>query len=222
MKHGPCTIQQPESCWHDKARGSFWFSMRSARRSVFLSPPLLAAALALLLTVGILYSQQQGKILRPADGSSFPSSEIDIVATAPGGRLELDGRWINAEEPFRDVFHARAAVADGEHRLALIWAGSREEISFFAGSDPPARFKPFVTHPPVPAQCTDCHGVSRRGRFRFEGGCFRCHQESAFTSSHPHPVHVLEQCGMCHNAHGSTAKAHLIHSREVACKQCHN
>lgn len=178
--------------------------------------------LAVLLIAGTLSSQKQGKILRPADNAAYPSGEIDIVATAPGGRLELDRRPITAEEPFPDVFHAKVTVAAGEHKLALIWNGGRQEVRFFVGSKPPEGFKAFVAHPPVPAQCTDCHGVSRRGRFRFEGGCFRCHQESAFTSSHPHPVHVLEQCGMCHNAHGSTAKAHMIHSRDAACKLCHN
>jgi predicted CXXCH cytochrome family protein len=27
---------------------------------------------------------------------------------------------------------------------------------------------------------------------------------------------------MCHNAHGSTVKAHLLYSKEAACKLCHN
>jgi hypothetical protein len=27
---------------------------------------------------------------------------------------------------------------------------------------------------------------------------------------------------MCHNAHGSTVKSHLLYSKEVACKLCHN
>jgi predicted CXXCH cytochrome family protein len=184
--------------------------------------PVPASWVLILLVAGTLPSQEQGKILRPAHNAALPSGEVDVVATAPGAWLELDGQRISAQEPFRDVFHAIVSVAEGEHRLALVWGGGRQEIRFFAGSNPPEGFKTFVAHPPVQTQCTDCHGVSRRGRFRFEGGCFGCHQESAFTSSHPHPVHILEQCGMCHNAHGSTEKAHLIHPREVACKQCHN
>lgn len=179
-------------------------------------------AAAVLLATGIMHAQEVGRILRPADQAAFSSGEIDVVATAPGGRLELDGRAITAEEPFRNVFHAKVTVAAGEHRLALLWGEGRQEIRIFVGEKPPAGFTAFVAHPPAAVQCTDCHGVSQRGRFRFEGGCFRCHQEASFTSSHPHQVHVLEQCGMCHNAHGSTAKAHLIYSREVACKQCHN
>ena len=27
---------------------------------------------------------------------------------------------------------------------------------------------------------------------------------------------------MCHNAHGSVVKAHLLYSKETACKICHN
>ncbi|MCI0624456.1 MAG: hypothetical protein L0387_22890 [Acidobacteria bacterium] len=216
----------PNRIWPPKGRGTETVSgtlrlLRFTSRQIGSLPPR-GAAITLVLVAGTLYAQEQGKILRPADRSAFPTGEIDVIATAPGGRLQLDGRPITPEQPFRDVFHAKVTVTDGEHRLALVWGEGRQEIRFFAGSKPPAGFTAFLAHPPVPASCTDCHGVTRRGRFRFEGGCFRCHQESAFTTSHPHPVHVLEQCGMCHNAHGSTAKAHLIHSREVACKQCHN
>jgi predicted CXXCH cytochrome family protein len=32
----------------------------------------------------------------------------------------------------------------------------------------------------------------------------------------------LEQCGQCHAAHGSTAKAHLILPRDKACGLCHS
>ena len=47
-----------------------------------------------------------GKILRPADNSSHESGQIDVVATAPAGTLQLDGIVIQAEQPFQNEFHA--------------------------------------------------------------------------------------------------------------------
>ena len=164
-----------------------------------------------------------GKIMRPVDGAAFTETKVDIVATAPQGKLELDGKPIPAEEPFNDVFHAVVQAAPGRHKLALVWEGGREEVQFFVGEGAPAEFKPFFQHPPVAdVACTQCHGVSRRGRFRFKGGCFACHEEAAFTTKHEHPVHQLQECGMCHNAHGETSKAMLTMPREILCKQCHN
>jgi predicted CXXCH cytochrome family protein len=168
-------------------------------------------------------SDDAGKIMRPADGAALASGEVDIVATAPAGKLQLDGVPVVAEEPFPNVFHASAKADPGQHTLALIWEGGRKEVNFFVGENPPAEYKPFSQHPPLAdVECTQCHDVSRRGRFRFKGGCFDCHQKQDFTKVHPHPVHILQDCGMCHNAHGSTVKAHLILAKELACKQCHN
>ena len=178
-----------------------------------------------LLCVGASISGEgnSGKIMRPADGAALASGEVDIVATAPAGKLQLDGVPLVAEEPFPNVFHASAKADPGQHTLALIWEGGRKEVNFFVGENPPAEYKPFSQHPPLAGvECIQCHGVSRGGRFRFKGGCFDCHQKEDFTKVHPHPVHILQDCGMCHNAHGSTVKAHMIMSRELACKQCHN
>lgn len=169
-------------------------------------------------------AEEEGKILRPADGAAFVSGSVDVVATAPGGKLELDGQEIEAEEPFPNVFHAKIQVSPGEHALTLVWEGGRRRVRFFTGDDPPAGFLPFQQHPTTLAEvpCTQCHGLSRRGRFRFVGGCFDCHRERTFTATHPHEIHVLEECGMCHNAHGSTAKALLLYPKEIACKLCHS
>jgi hypothetical protein len=181
----------------------------------------LALAAAILAAV-VANAQDEGKILRPVDGAALPTETADIIATAPAGRLELDGKAIAAEEPFPDVFHTTAPAPAGEHRLALIWEGGRKQIRFFTGANPPAGFKAFQQHPPLEGvECTQCHSVSRRGRFRFEGGCFDCHVEDNFTKTHPHAVHVLQECGLCHNAHGSTEKAHLLYPKETACKLCH-
>jgi predicted CXXCH cytochrome family protein len=184
-----------------------------------------AGIAVVLLCAGAAVSgkEDSGKIMRPTDGAALASGEVDIVATAPAGKLQLDGVPVVAEEPFPNVFHASAKADPGQHTLALIWEGGRKEVNFFVGENPPAEYKPFSQHPPsAGVECTHCHGVSRRGRFRFKGGCFDCHQKEDFTKVHPHPVHILQDCGMCHNAHGSTVKAHLILAKELACKQCHN
>jgi predicted CXXCH cytochrome family protein len=183
-----------------------------------LAAALLTAALLAVVASG----QNEGRILRPVDGDALSTETADIIATAPAGHLELDGKPIDAEQPFPNVFHARIKTSAGEHRLALVWEGGRNEIRFFTGGNPPAEFKAFQQHPPLEAvECTQCHGVSRRGRFRFEGGCFACHAEDNFTKTHPHAVHVLQECGLCHNAHGSTEKGHLLYPKEKACKLCH-
>ena len=44
----------------------------------------------------------------------------------------------------------------------------------------------------------------------------------AFVESHQHAPHILEDCGRCHNAHGSTSASHLLLPREQACRLCHN
>ena len=178
--------------------------------------------IALALVCCAAAAAQEGKILRPADKSYFPIGDVDVAATAPGGRVELDGETVPAEEPFPDVFHARLRPDPGEHTLAAVWPGGRQEVRFWVGGDPPEGYALFRQHPPVPGVvCTQCHGVSRRGRFRFTGDCFTCHVKEEFTETHAHPPHILERCGDCHNAHGSTAAAHMIHDREIACRLCH-
>jgi len=164
-----------------------------------------------------------GKILRPADHSYFESGEIDLVATAPGGALQLDGVPLQADQPFANVFHAALKATPGLHTLLLSWDGGKREVQFFVGKTPPAGFQAFRQHPPVAGvQCTQCHGLNSRGRFVFKGGCFDCHQRAGFSKIHSHEVAVLEQCGTCHNAHGSVVKAHLLYPKETACKICHN
>ena len=147
---------------------------------------------------------------------------VTAVATAPAGKLQLDGVVIQPEQPFPDVFHATLKVSPGLHSLVLLWEGGKKEVHFFVGPNPPATFQPFHQHPPVAGvQCTQCHGLNGRGRFVFKGGCFDCHRKDDFPRIHTHEPGVLDRCGMCHNAHGSTVKAHLLYSKEIACKICH-
>jgi predicted CXXCH cytochrome family protein len=82
----------------------------------------------------------------------------------------------------------------------------------------------FRQHPPIAGvECTQCHELSRRGRFRFkDDSCFACHQQQGFVKVHSHEPSVLTECGMCHNAHGATTKAFLMQSKEASCKLCHN
>jgi predicted CXXCH cytochrome family protein len=185
--------------------------------------------LVLAVTIGLIFGvlpaadDEAGKILRPADNSSHQSGQIDLVATAPSGKLQLDGLPIQTEQPFPDVFHATLKASPGLHSLVLLWDGGKKEAHFFVGPNPPAAFQPFHQHPPIPGvQCTQCHGLNRRGRFAFKGGCFDCHKRDDFAKIHTHEAAVLEQCGMCHNAHGSTVKANLLYSKETACKICHS
>jgi predicted CXXCH cytochrome family protein len=182
----------------------------------------LGAAIGLMCGLQSAADVDAGKILRPADNSSFATGQIDLVATAPSGKLQLDGIAIQTEQPFPDVFHATLKATPGSHSLVLLWEGGKKEVHFFVGPNPPAAFQPFHQHPPVPGvQCTQCHGLNRRGRFVFKGGCFDCHQRDGFAKIHTHEPAVLEQCGICHNAHGSTVKAHLLYPKETACKICH-
>ncbi|MCB1022036.1 MAG: hypothetical protein H6509_06105 [Bryobacterales bacterium] len=165
--------------------------------------------------------------MRPVDGAAFASGPIDVAAKAPeGAHLELDGKaaeGAQVEQPFPGVLHAKLAAEPGEHVVALVWPGGRAQVRVFVGDNPPDGFKPFHTHPPPDGiDCAQCHGLSRRGRFRFQGDCFACHTDEQFTAKHPHAKHVLEQCGMCHNAHGSTADALQLYPRETACRQCHS
>lgn len=175
------------------------------------------------LAVAGFSAEDDGKILRPADHSSHANGPVDIVATAPAGKLQLDGKPLSPEHPFPNVFHLSVQPAAGLHRLTLSWDGGKKEVEFFAGPNPPAGFAPFHQHPPVAGvQCTQCHELTKRGRFHFKDGCFDCHQQEAFVKVHTHKPDVLSECGLCHNAHGSTVKAHLILTKELACKQCHN
>jgi len=184
---------------------------------------VLAAAIGLMCGLLSAADDEAEKILRPADNSSHESGQIDLVATAPSGRLQLDGVFIQTEQPFPDVLHATLKASPGLHSLVLLWEGGKKEVHFFVGPNPPAAFKPFHQHPPIPGvQCTQCHGLNRRGRFECKGGWFDCHRRDDFAKIHTHDPVRLEQCGMCHNAHGSTVKANLLYSKETACKICHN
>ncbi len=169
--------------------------------------------------------QDEGtRIVSPPDKAHFLEGNIDIVAKAPeDAKLTMDSRTVQALRPFPSVLHAATILPDGEHELTLTWAEGSQTIGFYVGESAPAGYSEFSRHPPQSMlQCERCHGLSRRGRFRFSGGCFYCHLKDGFETAHSHEPHVLESCGLCHDAHGSTAAKHLVLSKELACKQCHN
>src|SRR5690348_11303511 len=183
----------------------------------------MVASIGLICGAMAAADDDVGKILRPADHSSFECGEINVVATAPGGALQLDGVPLRAEQPFANVFHASVKPAPGLHTLILSWEGGKREVQFFVGANAPAGFEGFRQHPPVAdVRCTRCHALNSRGRFAFKGGCFDCHEGAGFSKVHTHEVAVLEKCGLCHNAHGSVVKAHLLYPKETATKICHN
>jgi predicted CXXCH cytochrome family protein len=183
----------------------------------------MAAAMGLMRGVLPAADENAGKIMRPANNSFYESGLIDLIATAPEGKLELDGVLIQTEQPFPNVFHATLKPSSGMHSLVLRWESGKQEVHFFVGPNPPAVFQPFHQHPPIAdVLCTQCHSLNRRGRFVVIGGCFDCHVRDDFSKIHTHDAVVLERCGLCHNAHGSTTKADLLYSKETACEICHN
>jgi predicted CXXCH cytochrome family protein len=181
---------------------------------------LLAVLALTLVSTG---ADEPARILRPPDKAAFRTGQISLIATAPDGALTLDGSPVEAERPFPNVLQAVVKVDPGIHKVVLSWAGGRKEAAFSVGPEVPAGFEPFRPHPPAgDVSCTQCHQVSRRGRFVFKGGCFDCHNNSGFAKTHTHTSEVLAQCGLCHNPHGSVSKSHLVLSKELACKQCHD
>lgn len=180
-------------------------------------------ALALLASLTGAAWAEVGTIVKPRDGTWIRSEEVEVIARAAGASLHLDGKLVAADEPFPGVLHARVPVAAGPHVLRLASAEGAHEVRFHSGAEAPADAgAPFVDHPPLRIECTHCHSVSRRGRFRFGGGCQACHGEEQFIHTHSHQPHELASCGMCHDAHGSSVAKHLVLPPEQACKQCHN
>ena len=183
---------------------------------------LLAAAALVAFADGALGADEP-RIVKPPDGSWLPGTELAIIAKAADGRLLLDGQPIEAEQPFPNILHARVSVSAGRHSLRLATAEGDQTVLFHAGGPPDGDASPpYAHHPPIATSCSHCHSLSRRGRFRFSGGCQTCHPKEAFIDTHSHEPHELASCGMCHDAHGSSVENLLVLSADAACKQCHN
>lgn len=180
-------------------------------------------ALAVLLASNISLAADAGSIVKPPEGAWIQGEQVEIIAKAAEGSLFVDGKPLQPEEPFPGVLHAKVAVSAGQHTIRLDSADGSSIVSFHAGPTAEGQnVKPYADHPPVQVACTHCHSVSRRGRFRFSGGCETCHAKEPFIRTHSHEMHELSSCGMCHDAHGSSTAKLLVLSQEQACKQCHN
>lgn len=164
----------------------------------------------------------EAKLMSPPDNAWFAEGPVRVVARGEGARIEFDGDLLQAEERFPGVWEAQVeAPSAGEHTVALVVAGERLEAHIAYGPEKPQGYEAFRSHPGMALECAQCHGVSRRGRFRFNGDCFQCHTNDQYSAKHPHPKHVLERCGDCHNPHGETATALLSMPKETACRLCH-
>lgn len=182
--------------------------------TAFIAPIVLPLALS---------ADGNVQIVKPVDGSWLSGNQVEIIAKAVDGKLILDDAPVQAAEPFPGVFHARLEADPGPHTLRLEAEGETREIRFHVGAPPEGdETEAYVDHPPAQIDCTHCHSVSRRGRFRFSGGCQTCHAKEQFIQTHSHEPHELTSCGMCHDAHGSNVAKLLVMPRERACKQCHN
>ena len=190
------------------------------RLAVFTCRQLGLAALAGLTGAA---GAEGGTIVKPRDGTWIRSEEVEVVAKAAGANLHLNGKPIPAEELFPGVLHARVQVLAGQHVLRLESDEGVHEVRFHSGTAAPRNAgAPFVDHPAVRIECTHCHSVSRRGRFRFGGGCRACRGAEQFIHTHSRQPHELASCGMCLEAHGSSDAKHLVLPPEQACKQCLN
>ena len=58
----------------------------------------------------------EGKIMRPVDGAALKESKVDIVASAPEGKLELDGKAIPADETLSCFFPVSSPFVSRFHR----------------------------------------------------------------------------------------------------------
>ncbi len=184
---------------------------------------LPAGATACLAFVCALAAADGPRIVKPHDGALLPAGALDVIALASEGGLTLNGETLSASQPFPGVLLAKLKLTAGTHVLELSAEHDTQRVTFQVtdavnGSDGAL----YRHHPPLAVECTQCHGVSRRGRFRFGGGCDSCHAPEPFIRTHSHQPHELSSCGMCHDAHGSSAAKLLVLPREQACKQCHN
>lgn len=179
-------------------------------------------AFALLPAATAALFAEPVSIVKPPSGAWILGDEVQIIARAPEGRILLDGMPVEAHEPFPGVLHSSVTVSEGKHRVTIESPDGSATAEFHTGRTPDAGTRPYADHPPVATACTHCHSLSRRGRFRFSGGCEVCHAREPFIQQHSHEPHELASCGMCHDGHGSSTASLLLMSKDLACKQCHN
>lgn len=184
-------------------------------------------ACALLALCGFARQEESPRILRPVDGCILEAGSISVIAKAAGnGELRLDGKTVRATRPAAGVLTAVLELSPGKHELVLVSDGGEQRIRFQTGANPapPPDWKPYRIHPPA-ADCDACHAV-RDGAWNLIGevagpGCLTCHDSTSFADVHTHSPGEMDDCALCHDPHGSTAKRHLIMPKTFACTQCH-
>jgi DmsE family decaheme c-type cytochrome len=84
------------------------------------------------------------------------------------------------------------------------------------------------SHHPVPEgqmACTSCHDVHNdnpKGLIKTSTNdtCYTCHMEKRGPFVHEHQP-VAEDCGICHQPHGTTTPSLLVQRAPLLCQQCH-
>ena len=117
-------------------------------------------------------------------------------------------------------------------RAARKYLLSRREPSLCVKCHPEVRARLFYpSHHPLKEGkmvCTDCHTphgsaveALLRTRERKNDLCFRCHssKQGPFTFEHPP---VVEDCAICHEAHGTVADNLLKRNEPYICLECHH
>jgi len=127
------------------------------------------AAIGLICGLPSIADDETGKILRPANNSSHTSGPIDLSLTALSGKLQMDGIAIEVEAALSRRASRQRERRPGMHSLVLVWEGGKKEVHFLLVRILPRTFNRFHQHPPIAGvQCTQCHGLNRRGRFVFK------------------------------------------------------
>lgn len=188
--------------------------------------------LAVSMLSGLCLAQEQAPgpgFLRPLDQSVLRPGPVAVVARSQGeAKLLLDGQPVPFSAPAINAVSATLQAPAGRHELTLVTGGAEHKIQFFVAGTPgeaPAGWKVFRPHPPA-AGCDTCHAV-KEGRWAFKAAmvsesCLGCHTDTdKFAKVHSHAPKVLEECQLCHQAHGSTVQFHLKYAKDTACKLCH-
>jgi predicted CXXCH cytochrome family protein len=184
------------------------------------------ALAAVLLALAFARAVETPAILSPPADSAFEKGPLTVIAAAPAGsKLLLDGEPAPAASPAPGVLAATLNPKPGLHEIALETPNGRKAIRIAVGPAPPSGFTAFRPHPAT-ATCENCHAV-KDGAWSWKRPslvsiCFDCHNKETFPKSHTHVPGILADCQICHDPHGSTAPAHLVLSKDQACKQCHN
>lgn len=106
---------------------------------------------------------------------------------------------------------------------------TQAEICFACHKEQRAQYQRPSRHPILEGKvaCSDCHNVHGSigpklvKRDSTNETCYTCHMEKRGPFARPHEP-VTEDCGICHNPHGTTAENLLKHRPPFLCNECHS